>query len=271
MSAQWNTPHEGGQPSCDDPESIHEFDVVEAEILPNSDPNSGIAEALCDRINARPQRTIGVYGTWIYDKGHCCHPEIHPAEQIWWREDSANQTTYQFNVFCDASARYWWRDQMDDGTKLKPWGAPPVKGVFAIAFEVDAPSQRLGVRPAQATSLVFHVTSINDHNLATVSSGKPVSELVYQDTPLVTFTPDKDAFAVSFEQVGTAENGKIRGFLVLRTTVGILTQTVVNATYPAGTDVNTINEKDERKVFAKEEGRYMFTVTQRLSGPTNRQ
>jgi hypothetical protein len=147
---------------------------------------------------------------------------------------------------------------MDDGTKLKPWGAPPVKGVFAIAFEVDAPSQRLGVRPAQATSLVFHVTSINDHNLATVSSGKPVSELVY-------------AFAVSFEQVGTAENGKIRGFLVLRTTVGILTQTVVNATYPAGTDVNTINEKDERKVFAKEEGRYMFTVTQRLSGPTNRQ
>jgi hypothetical protein len=37
MSAQWNTPHEGGQPSCDDPESIHEFDVVEVEILPNSD------------------------------------------------------------------------------------------------------------------------------------------------------------------------------------------------------------------------------------------
>ena len=155
---------------------------------------------------------------------------------------------------------------MDDGVKLKPWGAPPVRGVYAIAFEIPVPHS---ISVVQRPHLVFEVSEISSHNVATQSSGQPISALVYRDATLVTFIPHSDAFAVSFEQVGVADNGQIRGFLVMRTSVGFLGQTVVNAQYPAGTDVNTINQDDERKVFTKEEGRYMFTVSQFLSTPTS--
>lgn len=122
------------------------------------------------------------------------------------------------------------------GVKLKPWGAPPVRGVFAIAFEIPVPDS---ISVVQRPHLVLEVSEIDSHNVATQSTGQPISTLVYRDATLVTFIPHSDAFAVSFEQVGVADNGQIRGFLVMRTSVGFLRQTVVNAQYPAGTDVNT--------------------------------
>ena len=60
------------------------------------------------------------------EEGHCCHPEIHPAEQIWWSDPFGEGRVYFCNLFCDESGRFWWRDQMDDGTKLKPWAEPPI-------------------------------------------------------------------------------------------------------------------------------------------------
>jgi hypothetical protein len=50
---------------------------------------------------------------------------------------------------------------------------------------------------------------------------------------------------------------------VLETTVGRLNQRLVTSDFPAGTDVNSIDEDDERKVFDKEEGHHMFSVSQR--------
>jgi hypothetical protein len=258
MSAEWNgSLHKAGQPDCNDPDSVREADFVEAEIQASSDLNSGVNELLRDTIAAAGDRKIGVYGAWIYDKGHCCHSEIHPAEQLWWREDLADRSTYHCAVVCDASGRFWWRDQMDDGTKLKPWGAPPVTGVFAIAFEVALPSP---VRPTPG--LVFEVADVSSFNRASASADTSAHTLVYQGATLISFVPNNDAFSVSFEQVGTGPNGNVRGFLVIQATVGKLTQKLVNADFPAGTDVNAIDQDDERKVFSKEEGHYFFTVTQ---------
>jgi hypothetical protein len=253
MKAQWEgSGHDSGYPSCDTPDTIRDFTFVEAEIQPFGDLASGEADALKGRIDAADDKKVGVYGPWIYDRAHCCHAEIHPAEQIWWRSD----TTYHLNVTCDASKRFWWRDQMDDGTKLKPWGAPPITGVFAIAFEVAPPG------PAVKGPLTFVVSDISAHNVAKKSNGAE-SSLFYSGTTLVRFVPNGDSLAASFEQVGVAENGNIRGFLVLEATVGTLNQTLVDGDFPAGTDVNAIDEDDERKVFDKQEGHYMFSVSQR--------
>jgi hypothetical protein len=258
MSLEWNgSGHEHGQPDCDDPESVREADLIEAEIQASSDLDGGVNELLRDIIAAAGDRKIGVYGAYIYDKGHCCHAEIHPAEQLWWREDLADRSVYHCAVVCDASGRFWWRDQMDDGTKLKPWGAPPVTGVFAIAFEVPPPSP---VRPTPG--LVFEVADVSSYNRVSASGGPSPSTLVHQGVTVVALVPNNDAFSVSFEQVGTGPNGSIRGFLVIAATVGKLTQKVVDAHFPAGTDVNAIDQDDERKVFSKEEGHYFFTVTQ---------
>jgi len=263
MSAQWNLSfHKFGQPDCDDATSVREADFVEAEILASSDLDSGVNELLRDTIAAAGDRRIGVHGAWIYDKGHCCHSEIHPAEQLWWREDLADRSVHHCAVVCDASKRFWWRDQMDDGTKLKPWGAPPVTGVFAFAFEVAAAG------PAHETpGLVFEVADLSSHNRATGPAGTATHTLSHQGATLVSFVPDNDAFSVSFEHVGTGPSGTVRGFLVIEATVGKLTQKVVDSRFPAGTDVNAIDQDDERRVFAKEEGHYFFTVTQHAARP----
>jgi hypothetical protein len=269
MRAQYAAGVSGsGQASCDDEESIRDFSFVEAEIQPSADLASGVAEALRDRIAAAPDHKVGVYGPWIYDRGHCCHAEIHPAEEIWWRQDTASGPTYHLNVICDASERFWWRDQMDGDVKLKPWGAPPITGVFAIAFEVAPPGG-----PTVTSRLEFVVSDISSHNVAIKSDGTE-SHLFYSGTELVRFVPNGNALRASFEQVGLADNGLIRGLLVLETSVGTLSQTQVDGEFPAGTDVNAIHEDNERDVFDKQEGHYMFSVSQRkadmleVHGPT---
>jgi hypothetical protein len=254
MELRWTgSGHTSGSPNCDSPEANHDYSLVEAEIQPAGDPANAVA--LKGRIEAADDRKVGAYGPWIYDKGHCCHAEIHPAEQIWWRQGP----TYHLNVFCDASGRFWWRDQMDDGKKLKPWAAPPITGVFAIAFQVSPHHDVEG-------PLDFVVSDIDQHRVMTESSGTE-SQLVYNGATLVRFIPSGARLTASFEEVGLADNGLIRGLLVLETSVGKLTQTLVNDEFPAGTDVNAIDQDDERKVFDKASGHYMFSGLWRKANP----
>jgi hypothetical protein len=138
---------------------------------------------------------------------------------------------------------------MDDGTKLKPWGAPPIKGLFAIAFE-----SQLG-KPA----VKFEVSDIDALNVSAIPNSDQVYNLVYRDQVLATFIPHIDAFKVTYEMVGAVDANKVRGFLVIETSVGKLTQ---KTTIPPGTDVNTIDQQLERQAFEKVEGHYMFTVLQ---------
>jgi hypothetical protein len=272
MSLQWNLSlHQLGQPNCDDDASKAEFSFVEAEIQIGRDSHFVASQKMNNMLQGH-QGTLCVYGPWIYDKGHCCHAEIHPAEQIWWRDDLPNnQKKYTFGLVCDASRRFWWRDQMDDGTKLKPWGAPPVHGTFAIAFEV-----RLGTLTAlPLPGLIFEVANVDDYNVAVIPNANQVYSLSYKDRTIVQFIPHNDAFIVSFERIGLVGTDTVRGFLVLETTVGTLTQKAAQATLPGnppvvvripmGADVNKIDQRFERQVFEKVEGHYMFTVTQRTA------
>ena len=126
--------------------------------------------------------------------------------------------------------------------------------------------RRCRTPPGRPPPLAFEVSLVSGHNVAALSSGSPTSRLEYQGPTLIRFVPDSDAFTVTFEQVGTADNGRIRGFLVLETSVGRLSQKRVDRKFPAGTDVNAIHEGDERKVFGKEEGHHMFTLSRRVEG-----
>lgn len=242
------------------------FVAIEAEI----DMQQTAKDKLVPMITARTGQGICLYGPWIYDAGHCDHPEIHPAEQIWWSSgitDLGNDRDYYCNVFCDASKRFWWRDQMDNGTKIKPWGAPPIEGTFAIAFEATQG------RPA----ITFEVADIDAYNVANPPMRNKSYNLVYQGQTIVSFIPHNNAFKVSYERVGTVGD-KVRGFLVISTTVGsvrqIATEVVIQPqdpskpyntkktmTVPWGTDVNKIDQRWERTVFEKKDGHYMFKIT----------
>jgi hypothetical protein len=227
----------------------------------------------------RVGKQIAMYGPWIYDIGHCDHPEIHPAEQIWWTEDAPdNGMVYHLSVVADASKRFLWRSQMDDGTKLHPWGAPPITGLFAIAFEVPVDTVRVGT-----TGQRFDVGNVDLRNAASVPGSSQAHNLVYQGQTLVSFIPHNDSFKVSFENVGLKTGGislntgaVVRGFLVIETTVGTVKQIATRVPLlegtqpifvdvPLGSDPDKVDQRIEQKAFQKEDGHNVFTLT-RTSG-----
>ena len=260
MSAEWNgTAHQHGQASCDDSDSKAEFTFVEAEI----DNDQQALGRLNTALNGILGKQICIYGPWIYDKGHCCHSEIHPAEQIWWGDSSSGGTVYFFNVFCDESKRFWWRDQMDDGTKLKPWGAPPITGTFAIAFEaqVNTPAKEYHMAVQDAYNHVTVADNIQNHNL------------VYQNNTLVSVVQDTgNPVKISFENVGLVAPDTVRGFVVIEATVGKVIQNpnpirvlqgvqVQEINLPTDSDPNQVSQNIERAAFTKQGGRLMLMIT----------
>lgn len=258
-----------GESDC--PES---FEVLEAEIADRYKPGAGYEAKLVTMNKPRVGKKICVYGTWIWDEGHCCHPEIHPAEQAWWSEPQGANKVYNMSVFCDMSGRYWWRDQMDDGTKLKPWAEPPIKGLFAIAFEYNIPKNASAIGYPNKK---FVVSNIEHFNVIEYPNAKQTYNLVYNGNNIVSFIPNNNAFKVSFEQVGISpeDRNKIRGFLVFETSVGQLTQVATELKYPGTTISFKLPQGSapaeapqglERQFFKKEGGYYYFTVTESTSG-----
>lgn len=269
MSLEWNgTAHKLGQADCD-----HEDrSFIESEVDINPVANNTIYTALKNSLG----RPVCVYGVWLYDKGHCCHPEIHPAEQIWRNDALGNGKKYFCSVVCDGSERFWWRKQMDDGTKLKPWGAPPVKGLFAIAFEYTFPLARFQISATKK----FEADYIDHYNLIEYPNANKTYNLVYQGKTIVSFIPHNSAFKVSFEHVGMVlgSSNKIRGFLVIETSVGLAsqiatsisislplpngtsTQQVINL--PANSTPEQAPEQYEDRFFKKERGHYFFNITE---------
>jgi len=247
---------------CTDP-----FIKVECEIDSSDSAKKSIRDSLLQRIG----KQVAIYGPWIYDIGHCDHPEIHPAEQIWWTEYLPNKNAvYHLNLFCDSSERFWWRSQMDNGTKLHPWGAPPINGTFAIAFEV--PIDQL--RPAATVGKHYEVANVDYDNVATYPDTDKVYNLEYQNQTLVSFVPHNNAFKVSFEGVGLEPGiaNKVHGFLVLETSVGTVKQIAtnvpikvgdqtINVAVPQGSDPDKVDQRLERAAFQKVAGHYLFTVT----------
>lgn len=270
----WNWEGSSGQASCDDPETIEEFENIEVEIAPEYWPqnNHPFGRArLTDMALIRTGKKMCAYGVWIWDEGHCRHAEIHPAEQLWWSDPDGTGMKYTCNVFCDASKRFWWRHQMDDGTKMHPWGAPPVKGLFAIAFDVP-----LTLNDAAIGNVAkrFEVSNIEDYNVMEYPNANQVYLLNYQGRTLVSFIPRNNAFRVSFEHVGLDPvTNSVKGFLVIETSVGTVTQiateayvpsgrNIVKITIPPNSDPDHIAEQYEERFFKKVEGRYQFNIIQ---------
>lgn len=160
---------------------------------------------------------------------------------------------------------------MDDGTKLHPWGAPPITGLFAIAFEVP-----MSTMTPNMTEQRFEVNDVDFSNVMSVSNTSKTYDLVYRGSPLVSFVPRGDVFRVSYENVGLkpGTTNVVRGFLVIDTTVGTVKQVATKATLPVGiaavpvnvpqgADPDKIDQRIERQVFQKEAGHYSFIVTRR--------
>lgn len=76
--------------------------------------------------------TLGMYGAFVSDCNHRCHPEIHPYEWLWWmdlnpkKEHKPNEIGFYIGLLRDVSNR------------MKHWSSTPRTGLMSIPFSFPA-------------------------------------------------------------------------------------------------------------------------------------
>lgn len=81
--------------------------------------------------------TMGVYGAFISDCNHTCHPEIHPYEWIWWMNLSKNKKR--------TNKQWVFALMRDCSERLRGWQKGPRTGVIAIPFISKPDAEELHV------------------------------------------------------------------------------------------------------------------------------
>ena len=110
--------------------------------------------------------TLGVYGYPVIDDIHGNNPEIHPAQQIWFRNKDRSSEEKSF---------YWLMFLQDASNRFQDWVGSPIYGQFHIAFrakptklQVKGPEPlTMNLRIAFQSDLVtneFPAHSIDDDN-----------------------------------------------------------------------------------------------------------
>lgn len=69
-----------------------------------------------------PHPVMGMYGVYVLDCNHSCHPEIHPYEWIWWLNLTEEKTSWNVGFMRDVSNRF------------KHWSSAPRTGGINIPF-----------------------------------------------------------------------------------------------------------------------------------------
>lgn len=72
--------------------------------------------------------TVGVYGYPVNDKKHGYNPEIHPAQQIWFRNKSRTKPGSQY---------FWLMFLQDASQRFGDWVCSPLYGQYKIAFSIN--------------------------------------------------------------------------------------------------------------------------------------
>ena len=170
--------------------------------------------------------TVFAYGPWVSDAGHCHKPEIHPAEQVWWRKThSSKKIDYFLLLNADQSHRFDVPDNFDEHEVIgrdrylkQVWAPKPLKGAFAIVFGIKSGKERC----------YLDISRISGEEISSSYSEGQLHYLVYNtDTiAVVKEPPGADHLKISFQNVCSSnafnQDGtkNIFGFIVLETQVG---------------------------------------------------
>lgn len=195
--------------------------TIEAEITP---PGYGRNNPWFNNIHVKTylqNKQIGVYGPFVGERLHGYRPEIHPCEQIWWKE---NDNTTVLLLVADASFRF---DEMSDYSTQgaigdpKPWSLSRAQeALIKIPFSVNPGRQataysiinlmgRQGyynnASYPDATSGTTHTISYNGRDLLTVFESSELGQYV----------------GISFDDVCfNASQNLLQGFIILKTAIG---------------------------------------------------
>lgn len=202
---------------------------VEAEITPPSEKygniwfnnsRNGSSEDAFNANNYLIGKTICTYGPFVMEESHGNHPEIHPSEQIWWKE---NDNLTNILLVGDGSGRFdYIGDYNTDGAiaGYKAWTPDrELEAVLKIPFNL---------KPSEA-ALSFNISVIDDFNFYNGANYTDVSagtshKIVYNGKKVLTV--DEPAqydqkLGITFSDVcfNRATN-TLQGFIVIKTATG---------------------------------------------------
>lgn len=177
-------------------------------------------------------RTIGVYGPWVYDKGHGTRPEIHPCEVIWWKGSSAHADTLTIMGIQDDSNRF--DDAGDFSGSSVPatniWAKPPMKSIYKIPFEYNGKfrdhlvidiEELKSLNVVTAEQFGFQDSDDGQQHMLKLNRGTLSSALL--NNTMVEVNEKQSAggnIAVSFVDVKKKLDGNIVGYIQLKTAYG---------------------------------------------------
>lgn len=195
--------------------------TIEAEITP---PTYGRNNPWFNNITAKTylqNKQVGVYGPFVAERLHGYRPEIHPAEQIWWKE---NDNTTVLLLVADASFRF---DEMSDYSEQgaigdpKPWSlSREQESLIKIPFSVN-PS-----RQATAYSIINLMGRQGYYNSASYpdATSGTTHAISYRGKDVLTVFESSELgqyVGISFEDVCyNASQNLLQGFIILKTAIG---------------------------------------------------
>jgi hypothetical protein len=181
----------------------------------------GKVDAPVTRSGSRAGDMVFAYGPWVSDALHCYKPEIHPAEQIWWRKKlNEQQKTYHLLLTCDQSDRFDDEDDFDeneifgcDRELKKVWAPRPLEGTFAILFAVDPAKEMVTV----------NLNRIGGQTVTSLYNDGKINYLVYKgDTVAIVKEPSgSDVLKIDFENLHWGIDKKtMYGYITIQARVG---------------------------------------------------
>jgi hypothetical protein len=94
--------------------------------------------------------SVGMYGPFVSDCNHSCHPELHPYEWIWWLNLNPNREN-------QSNSKEWLVGLLKEGSNRFPkWSPSPRVGYVGIPYKIPADKDTLFM---EVQPLVFNCLS----------------------------------------------------------------------------------------------------------------
>jgi hypothetical protein len=164
--------------------------------------------------------TLAVYGFPVADEAHGYNPEIHPAQQIWFRykeKTNKDKSTYLLFFIQDASDRFG------------NWSGSPIYGQFLVPFRAK-PS---AINPQVYTPVTMNISIAERHDLVTknypaysadADDGNSHALVVDGKKLVVVNEPqaqeDNKGLGISFTDMSKLADGTIQGYVQVSMVLG---------------------------------------------------
>jgi FG-GAP-like repeat len=192
--------------------------MIEAEITPRISEFNNPWFTNVDEKTQLLNKKIGVYGPFVGEESHGRRPEIHPSEQIWWKEGD-NKT--MILLVCDASNRFDEDSDYDDryaDDNWHPWTQDKgQEAELSIPFEIEIGKGTLYYSlQALETPNFYGAANYPDASTGTRHSITYKGQSVLTVEESINF--DKYT-GITFKDV-CYKNDTLRGLIVIKTAIG---------------------------------------------------